>query len=114
MSVPTTRVGAGRIPLQRRSDRSSEPAFAAALLALAGVLVLNSLLGPLGTETIEYPITGTLTNQLIGLEVVTLALVAPLAGAAGLLALRGHRAAPPRTAARPCPRAVARPAGRGG
>lgn len=97
MSVHTARsarVGAGQIPIQRAARRSSEPAFAAALFTLAGVLVVNSLLGPLGTGTIEYPITGTLLNQLIGLEVVTLALVAPLAGVAGLLALRGHRAAP--------------------
>jgi hypothetical protein len=70
------------------------PAFAAGLFALAGVLVVNTVLGPLGTEAIDYPITGTLLNQMIGLEVVTVGLAAPLAVVAGVLATRGHRAAP--------------------
>lgn len=96
----SARSGTSRVPRQRHAvgaghtTRSSEPAFAAALFALVGVLGVNSLLGPLGTEIIDYPITGTLMNQLVGLEVVTLALVAPFAGVAALLALRGHRAAP--------------------
>ena len=93
MALHTVRGVAGRTPFLPRTQ-SSHPGFAAGLFALAGVLVVNTLLGPLGTETIQYPITGTLLNQLIGLEVVTVALVAPLAVAAGLLALRGHRAAP--------------------
>ncbi|WP_244213136.1 hypothetical protein [Rhodococcus ruber] len=65
------------------------------MLLLAVVLVLNSLLGPLGFGLIEYPISTTLQNQLVGLEIVTLALVAPLSIAAAVLALRGHRAAGP-------------------
>nr|WP_271210740.1 hypothetical protein [Rhodococcus wratislaviensis] len=69
--------------------------FGTGMFLLAGVLVLNSLLGPLGLGLIDYPISTTLQNQLIGLEIVTLALVAPLSIAAAVLALRGHRAAGP-------------------
>jgi len=76
------------------ADSARKPAFAVTLFALTGVLIVNTVLGPLGTETIRYPVTGTLLNQAIGLEVVTVILVAPLALVAGLLALRGHRAAP--------------------
>lgn len=65
------------------------------MFVLALALVLNSLLGPLGLGLIDYPISPTLQNQLIGLEIVTLALVAPVSIAAGVLALRGHRAAGP-------------------
>jgi hypothetical protein len=73
---------------------ASHEAFAVGLFALAAALLVNTVLGPLGTETIEYPISGTLLNQTIGLEAVTVALVVPLTLTAGVLALRGHRAAP--------------------
>lgn len=92
MSVQIVR-SAGRASSQVAPD-TAKTGFASTLFVLAGVLVVNTLLGPLGTETIRYPITGTLLNQTIGLEVVTVGLVAPLAVTAGLLALRGHRAAP--------------------
>ena len=73
---------------------ASHGAFAVGLFTLAAALLVNTALGPLGTETIEYPISGTLLNQTIGLEAVTVALVVPLTLIAGLLALRGHGAAP--------------------
>jgi len=68
--------------------------FGVGLFVLAAALVLNTALGPLGTGMIAYPVTGTLLNQTIGLEAVTVCLVAPLAVLAGVLALRAHRAAP--------------------
>lgn len=46
-----------------------------------------------GTGAIRYPISGTLLNQVIGLEAVSVGLVVPLAVLAGVLSLRGHRAA---------------------
>jgi hypothetical protein len=64
------------------------------LLFLAGVLVLNSVLGPLVLDVVSYPITETVENQLIGLELVTAFLVAPWATVAGVAALRGRPAAP--------------------
>ena len=66
----------------------------AGLLALGLGLALNTLLGPLFTGRIDYPFTDTVRNETLGLEAVSLVLVAPLAILAGLLALRGHRAAP--------------------
>jgi hypothetical protein len=72
---------------------ASHRAFAAGLFTLAAALIVNTALGPLGTEIIQYPITGTLLNQTIGLEAVTVGLVVPLTVIAGLLALRRHDAA---------------------
>lgn len=68
-------------------------AFAVLLFTLAAALVANTALGPLGTDAIRYPISGTLHNQVIGLEVVSVGLVVPLTVVAGVLSLRGHRAA---------------------
>jgi hypothetical protein len=73
---------------------ASHRAFAVGLFALAGALLVNTALGPLGTQIIQYPITGTLLNQTIGLEAVTVCLVVPLILIAGVLALRRHDAAP--------------------
>ena len=61
---------------------------------LAGLLVMNTILGPLVTGRINYDFTDTVENQLIGLELVTVLLVAPVTAWAGALALREHRAAP--------------------
>ena len=65
-----------------------------ALVALAGLLALNSLLGPLLLGVVEYPISESMSNQLLGLEVVTLALVVPWTALAGVLALRDDPRAP--------------------
>lgn len=67
--------------------------FALLLLALATALVANTVLGPLGFDVIGYPISQSLMNQLIGLEIVSVALVVPLLSLAGLLALRGRQEA---------------------
>jgi hypothetical protein len=64
------------------------------LIALAAGLSVNSLLGPLVTDVIRYHVTTLLLNQTIGLDAVSLALVAPLSGVAGLLVFRAHPAAP--------------------
>jgi hypothetical protein len=67
--------------------------FALGMVLLGTGLALNTLLGPLMFRVITYPFTETVRNETLGLEAVTLVLIAPLAIAAGLLALRGHRAA---------------------
>ena len=61
---------------------------------LAGGLLVNSALGPLGVDVVDYPITETLRNQLIGLEVVTVLLVVPWCAVAAVRALRGRADAP--------------------
>ena len=57
-------------------------------------MVANSLLGPLGIDAVGYPVSESVRNQTIGLEAVSLFLVAPLCVLAGILVLRGHIAGP--------------------
>jgi hypothetical protein len=64
--------------------------FGVLLLVLAGALLANSAVGPLALDVVDYPITGTVWNQLVGLEVVTVVLVVPWCVIAGLRALRQH------------------------
>jgi hypothetical protein len=66
----------------------------AALLALAAGVAALSLLGPLMSAVIDYRITDLVLSQLVGLDAVSLALVAPLAALAGVLTLRGHALGP--------------------
>ena len=61
-----------------------------ALIALGMGLIANSLLGPLIADAIDYPLSESLLNQTIGLEAVSLLLVAPLCLFSGVLAMRGH------------------------
>jgi hypothetical protein len=49
-------------------------------------------LGPLVLDVIDYPLSISLHNQLIGLDAFSLVLVAPLCAAAGVLVLRGQPA----------------------
>lgn len=58
------------------------------LLALGPLLAANSLLGPLALEVIRYRFSDSLLAQGIGLDAVSLVVVAPLAVAAGVLTLR--------------------------
>lgn len=74
--------------------RRESSAFGWSLLALAALLVANSLAGPLLLGVVDYPITASMTNQLLGLEVVTLLLVVPWTVVAGTLALRRDARAP--------------------
>ena len=64
------------------------------LFLLAAGLVGNSLLGPLVLNVIEYRYSESLISQGIGLDAVALVGAVPVAVAAGLLVLRGHRAGP--------------------
>ncbi|MGZ5403536.1 MAG: hypothetical protein ACXWDL_02685 [Nocardioides sp.] len=64
--------------------------FGVLLLLLAAGLLVNSAIGPLGADLVGYPISETLRHQLIGLEVVTVALVVPWCTLAGVAALRGE------------------------
>ena len=80
-------------PSVAATSSSSRP-FGWTLLALAGALLANTVAGPLGTDLIDYRISQSMLNQLVGLEVVTVALVVPALVVAALLALREHPAAP--------------------
>lgn len=60
--------------------------FDAALMTLGAALVVNTVLGPLATGVIDYSIPESVRNQLIGLEIVSVALVTPLSVVASVLA----------------------------
>jgi len=81
-------------PQARRSDaRRTTQAWLAAGVAAIGVgLVAVAVVGPLGAEAIDYRVTETLRNQTIGLDLVSLVVVAPLALLAAALVFRGHLA----------------------
>ena len=55
---------------------------------------VSVILGPLVTNVIKFHVSDNARNQLIGGEIVSLCVVAPLAVAAGVLWLRGKRVAP--------------------
>ena len=84
-------------PTRRTAPRAPlgvSRAYASVLLCLAAALLVNSILGPLAFGVVSYPITETVENQLIGLELVTVFLVVPWALFAARAAYRGHPAAP--------------------
>jgi hypothetical protein len=62
------------------------------LLALG--MVTSAVLGPLMLGIVTFPVSPAMENQLVGGEVVSLLLAAPVAALAGTLWLRGHRLAP--------------------
>ena len=72
----------------------SERWLATGLVLLASALVINTVLGPLVADVITYPFSETTVNQTIGLEAVSLFVVAPWALVAAFFLQRGHRAAP--------------------
>lgn len=84
---------------QVTDDAQGAPAAAqgwlgAALLALAAGVAALSLLGPLVTGVIEYRISDLIFSQLLGLDALSLVLVAPVAAVAGVLTQRGHPLGP--------------------
>jgi hypothetical protein len=74
---------------------SSPRPLALATLLLAAILALNSVLGPFLLDAIDYGFSETVRNQGIGLDAVSLVVVAPLALFATLLIARGSVAGPP-------------------
>ena len=94
MSATTATRPAAPLPAssQPTARRQRGPAIGA--MTLGAALATNSLLGPLATDVIQYPLSLTLLNQTIGLEAVSLFVVAPWSVLAGILTLRGHRAGP--------------------
>jgi hypothetical protein len=79
---------------ERAATRDATRWLAVGLVAIAAGLVVLAVLGPLGTGAVHYRVTETLRNQTIGLDAVSLFLVAPLAVFAAALVRRGHVAGP--------------------
>lgn len=66
------------------------------MLGLIGAgLAVVALLGPLAAGVIDYHVTETLRNQTIGLDAVSLSVVAPLTFLTVFLVVRRHLAGPP-------------------
>lgn len=84
---------AERAPAHVHETSRVPTSFGVLLLALAAALLGNSFIGPLGLDLVDYPVTETLRNQLVGLEVVTVALVVPWCVYAGIRALRNESGA---------------------
>jgi hypothetical protein len=78
------------------SERSEESAFgpAIALICLGLLIATSSILGPLVLGVIKFHVSPGAEAQLVGGEVVSLFVVAPLAVIAGVLWLRGNALAP--------------------
>ncbi len=68
--------------------------FGVGLLLLGSVIAARSLSGPLVTGAIRYRTSATTLNQITGGDAAALLIVAPICLAVGVLALRGHPAAP--------------------
>lgn len=83
--TPSTRT---RDAIETRTQ--GQVGVAVGLIAIGVGLAIVALLGPLATEVIDYHTTETLRNQTIGLDAVSLFVVAPLSVMAALLVLRAH------------------------
>jgi hypothetical protein len=96
---PTTRSATtptAVVPGELAEDRAwvSRRPLAWSLFALATGLVVAAALGPLVTGVIRYRLSATVVNQLIALDAVSLAVIAPLSVLAGRLLLLRHPAGP--------------------
>src|SRR3954447_18567135 len=88
--LASTRAGRAASGMSGASAQRQDKLLGVALVALAAGLAVVALLGPLTGGPIEYHVGETLRNQTIGLDAASLFVVAPLALAAAVLALRGH------------------------
>ena len=79
-------------PLVAVRSRPRDATIALGLAALGFGLAAVALLGPLASGLVDYRVSETLRNQTIGLDAVSLFVVAPLALAAAVLVARGHPA----------------------
>jgi hypothetical protein len=68
--------------------------FGVSLIMLGVGIAVCALLGPLGFDLVVYRTSHTMLNQLVGADAAGLVVVAPASIAIGILALRGHPAAP--------------------
>jgi hypothetical protein len=79
---------------RRQAVSAAVGALGAACLALAAGMSALSVLGPLVTGLVHWRITPLVNDQLLGLDAVSLVVVAPLAAVAGLLTRRGAALGP--------------------
>ena len=92
LAEPRTRSRSARTSGSGEVRTRAEVMLAGGLVATAVGLVVVALLGPFVLGVIDYHVTETLRNQTIGLDAVSLLVVAPLSLLATLLVLRRHAA----------------------
>lgn len=85
---PASRIPSASAPGARLPHAVTGRLLVLGLTVIAFGLAAVALLGPLGSGVIDYRVTQTLRNQVIGLDSVSLFVVAPLALVAARLALR--------------------------
>lgn len=81
-------------PLHPGTAANVERALGVGVMVLGVLLAINSLMGPLAFEVIEYRYGESMINQAIGLDAVALGVAFPLAVFAGVLIRRRHVAGP--------------------
>jgi hypothetical protein len=64
------------------------------MIMLGAVIAASALLGPFVLDVIHYRTSDTTLNQVIGGDAAALLIIAPVCVLVGMLALRGHPAAP--------------------
>jgi hypothetical protein len=74
--------------------RTSDRLLGAGLALLAAAVAVVAVLGPLVFDVLRYRTSATTMNQIVGGDAAALCVVAPVTVAVGVLALRGHPAAP--------------------
>jgi hypothetical protein len=74
--------------------RTQNRLLGAGLLALGAAMATVAVLGPFVLDVLRYRISATSLNQIVGGDAAALAVVVPITVAVGVLAIRGHRAAP--------------------
>ncbi|GAA4964246.1 nitroreductase/quinone reductase family protein [Actinoplanes utahensis] len=79
---------------QPAAVRTGSRLLGAGLILLGTAVATVAVLGPLVSGVLRYRTSSTSLNQIIGGDAAALAVVAPVTVAVGILALRGHPAAP--------------------
>ena len=87
---PSSRTSSPRTRDAIEGRTRAEPGLMLGLMAIGVGLATVAVLGPLAAGVVDYHVTETLRNQTIGLDAVSLLVVAPLCVLAALLVLRRH------------------------
>ena len=95
LAEPRTRTHTTNLAEPSATRGRSVGPLALGLVAIGVGLAAVALLGPFAAGVIDYHVTETVRNQTIGLDAVSLLVVAPLSLLAALLVVRGHLAGAP-------------------
>jgi hypothetical protein len=80
--------------MRRYGSATRDRLLGGGLVLLAAAVAVVAVLGPLVLNVLRYRTSATSMNQIVGGDAATLMVVVPVCVAAGVLAIRGHPAAP--------------------